>query len=87
VIAELSPSEHRGRGRPPCCPVELAIRILRLRALGLSYAKICDVLNAEEVSTPSGGSRWLKSHVDRLLHTKYIQEIRKELDLNAFDGP
>jgi hypothetical protein len=27
-------------------PHELAIRILLLRARGLSYAKICDILNA-----------------------------------------
>jgi hypothetical protein len=22
-----------------------------------------------------GGSRWLKSHVDQMLHTKYVQEL------------
>jgi hypothetical protein len=45
------------------------------------------VLNAEQVSTPTGGSRWLKSHVDRLLQTKYVREIRKELELSRFDDP
>jgi hypothetical protein len=87
VTAEPSPSERPGRGRPPCCPRELAIRILRLRARGLSYAKICYMLNAEQVPTPTGGSRWLKSHVDRLLHTRYVREIRMGLELSRFDEP
>ena len=87
MTAEPSPSEGRGRGRPPCCPPELAIQILRLRVRGLSYARICDVLNAEQVPTPTGGSRWLKSHVDRLLHTKYMREIRMGLELSRFDEP
>jgi hypothetical protein len=79
VTAGSAPSAQRGRGRPPCCSRELALRIIRLRARGLSYAKICDVLNADQVPTPMGGSHWLKSHVDRLLHTKYVQELGEEL--------
>jgi hypothetical protein len=45
------------------------------------------MLNAEQVPTPAGGSRWLKSHVDRLLHTKYTREIRMGLELSRFDEP
>lgn len=80
MTAGSAPSTQRGRGRPPCCSRDLALRIIRLRARGLSYAKICDVLNADQVQTPMGGSHWLKSHVDRLLHTKYVQELGEELE-------
>jgi hypothetical protein len=59
----------------------LAIRIIQLRASGLSYTKICDVLNAEQVPTPMGGSHWLKSHVDRLLHTQYVRDLVVETDV------
>lgn len=68
-------------GRPPCCTRELAIRVLMLRQRGRSLQAICDVLNAEGVPTPAGGSRWLKSYVDRLLHTRYAQEIRDEMNI------
>jgi hypothetical protein len=71
--------QPRRPGRPPCCSRELAIRIIQMRHLGHSYAQICTVLNAEQVPTPMGGSRWLKSHVDRLLHTQYVQDIKEEL--------
>lgn len=70
----------RGRGRPPCCSRELALWIVGLRQAGLSYAQICTMLNAEQVPTPVSGSRWLKSHVDRLLHTRWVQDIIRELD-------
>lgn len=65
----------RRPGRPPCCSRELAVRIIQLRRAGRSYAQICDVLNAEQIPTPMGGSRWLKSHVDRLLHTRWVKAI------------
>jgi hypothetical protein len=70
----------RRPGRPPCCPRELAIRVIQLHRQGLSYAQICAVLNAERIPTPLGGSRWLKSHVDRLLHTRWVREIIDGLD-------
>lgn len=63
------------RGRPPCCPRELAIRILSLRRQGLSYMQICEVLNAEGVPTPMGRSRWSKSTIDRVLHTQYVRDL------------
>jgi hypothetical protein len=58
----------------------LAIYIIELRSRGLSYARISDVLNEEGVPTPMGSSCWQKSHVDRLLHTKYVRDILRELD-------
>jgi Recombinase len=71
--------EHRGRGRPPCCPRELAVRVIHLQAEGLSYEGIAALLNAEGVPTPGGGTRWLKSSVDRLLHTRYAEQLLAEL--------
>lgn len=59
------------------------MRIIQLRARGLSYAKVSDVLNAEQVPTLMGGTRWTKSHVDRLWHTRYVQAIIKELGMVA----
>lgn len=70
----------RGRGRPPAGPRDLALQIIELRQRGLSYEQICAALNAAHVPTPMGGSLWLKSHVDRLLHTRWVQEIIRELD-------
>jgi hypothetical protein len=55
------------------------VRIIQLRHRGLSYEQIANALNDERVSTPMGGSRWLKSHVDRLLHTRWVQAIAEEL--------
>jgi len=70
----------RKAGRPPCCSRQLAVRIIQLRHRGLSYEQIANVLNAEQVPTPMGGTRWLKSHVDRLLHTRWVQDIISELN-------
>lgn len=50
-----------------------------MRRDGLSYVQICTVLNAARIPTPMGGSRWQKSHVDRLLHTKWVQELADTL--------
>jgi hypothetical protein len=73
-------AQPRRSGRPPCCSREVAVRIIELRKRELSYGQICTVLNAEQVPTPLGGSRWLKSHVDRLLHTRWVQDLIEELD-------
>ena len=72
------------RGRPPCCPRELAIRVIQLRRQGLSYAAISDVLNADGVPTPTGRPLWRKAYVDRLLHTRYVRDI---LESGACDQP
>ena len=74
----MSAPTNRGRGRPPRCSRELAIHIIQLQRRGLSYEGISAVLNKERIPTPAGGSRWLKSHVDRLLHTRYVQDIIEE---------
>jgi hypothetical protein len=79
VTAVLPTPASRRRGRPPRCSSELALRIIHLRRAGLSYEQIASVLNAEQTPTPMGGPRWLKSHVDRLLHTRWVREIADEL--------
>ena len=73
-------------GRPPSCPPELALRIIELRGRGLSYAQVADVLNANHIPTPMGGSHWMKSHVDRLLHTRFVQELINEEALSLASG-
>ena len=75
----MPPPAPRRRGRPPCCPRELAIQIIQLRRLSLSYAQISDVLNADSVPTPTGRPRWHREYVDRLLHTQYVRDILKEV--------
>ncbi len=39
------------------------------------------MLNAEGVPTPTGRPRWHKAYVDRLLHTRYVEELIKEIDV------
>lgn len=70
---------HRGRGRPPSCPRELALRIVQLHLQGWGYQAIGDMLNDEGIPTPLGRPHWSKSYVDRLLHTQYVREILQEL--------
>jgi hypothetical protein len=73
-------AQLRRPGRPPVCPREIALRAVQLRRQGLSYEAISLALNTEGVPTPMGGSRWLKSHVDRLLHTQYAREIAEDYE-------
>lgn len=68
----------RKRGRPPSCTRELAVRIIAMRRQGLTLMQICIVLNAHGVPTPTGRPLWQKSHIDRLLHTRYAQDIINE---------
>jgi hypothetical protein len=64
-------------GRPPCCPRELAARILSLNEdQGLSRQQIADLLNAEGIPTPMGLAPWSKWHVDGVLSRLYTREIR-----------
>ena len=49
-----------------------------MRRQGMSLREISYVLNAEGVLTPAGRTHWLKSYVDRVLHTHYVQEIISE---------
>ena len=53
VIPALVP---RRRGRPPCCSPELAIRIIRLRRQGLSYAAISGHLERGRYTDSGRGS-------------------------------
>ncbi|WP_440072254.1 recombinase family protein [Streptosporangium sp. OZ121] len=48
--------------------------IFRDRTQGFSLMEIGEVLNAEGVPTPAGRARWAKSYVDRLLHTRHVQQ-------------
>jgi len=36
-------------------------------------------LNAEGIPTPTGRPLWRKTHIDRLLHTRYVQNIIQEI--------
>jgi hypothetical protein len=72
----------KGRGRPPGCPRELVIRLHQLHyGQGVSYERISALLNAEGVPLPAGGSRWIKSAVERVLHTNHGRAIGRELGL------
>jgi hypothetical protein len=73
----------RRPGRPPCCPPEVSTLILDLRRKGLSYGQICIFLNAKQIPKPMGGSRWVKSNVVRILHTRYAREIIESHDNSA----
>lgn len=66
---------RRRAGRPPCCSLDAARRILELRDQGCSLRQIAKVLNAEALPTPMGRSTWGKSHVDRVLGTLYLEEL------------
>lgn len=83
MSAEISSRPGRRAGRPPVCPREVALHVVALRRQGLSYEAISEELNAEGVPTPMGGSRWLKSHVNRLLHTRYVREMGEENDASS----
>jgi hypothetical protein len=72
----------RRRGRPPCCPTEVVLRVITLRAQGMSLAAISTVLNEEGVRTPSGRRVWQKFHVDRLVLT-----LRRILGCTSHHGP
>jgi len=49
--------------------VRAGIRLISGQLLHAKRSQICAVLNREHIPIPMGGSVWLKSHVDRLLHT------------------
>jgi hypothetical protein len=84
-VSAVRPTPAPGRrGRPPCCPRELAIRVVQLRHQGLSYAAISAVLNAEGVPTPTGRPLWRKAYIDRLLHTRYVRDI---MESGLWDRP
>jgi len=63
---------HIGRPRAPLPAA--AARVAELRDAGKSLAQIADILNAEEVSTPSGRGRWAKSSVQNVVAKLAEQE-------------
>jgi hypothetical protein len=76
----------RRRGRPPCCPLELAIRVIRL-SQHLSCAQIAAVLNVDRIPTPTGRPQWRREYVDRLLHTQYVRDIiESEAEFQLLDA-
>ena len=75
MSAPYSTLQSRRPGRPPSCPREIVMWAIELRRQGLSYAEISAELNREGIPTPAGRPVWRKSYVDRLLHTRYAQEI------------
>lgn len=78
-MSVMSPlPQDRRVGRPPLCPPKIAFRVIELESQELSYSEIATVLNREGVPTPAGGHVWYKSCVDRLLHTRYVRELRAE---------
>lgn len=46
-----------------------------MRSQGVSYQRISDALNAEGIATPAGGSRWARTYVARLVHTRSAREM------------
>jgi hypothetical protein len=75
MSAPFSVSQTRRLGRPPACSQEVIVHVVELRCQGMSYAKISAELNREGIPTPAGRPVWQRSYVDRLLHTRYAQEI------------
>ena len=50
-------------GAPPLVPEDVAERIVRERARGVSYGRIAEQLNRDNVPTTRGGQRWYASTV------------------------
>jgi len=75
VSASYTDIQSQRPGRPPACSRAIVIHVVELRREGLSYAEISAELNREGIPTPAGRPVWHKSYVDRLLHTRYAEEI------------
>ena len=54
-------------GRPPTIAPDLAKRLRRMRAVGMTLEGICETLNREGVPTPRGGAEWRPSSIVRAL--------------------
>jgi hypothetical protein len=79
-LPTLETAAIRRPGRPPVCPPETARRILQLRTVGYSLRLIAETLNEQGIPTPLGLSPWTKSHVNRILHTRYVRELGTATD-------
>lgn len=66
----LQAAKNRGTvlGRPVTLSDSIARHIVALRASGKSLRAIADELNAKDVPTAQGGSRWFASTVNSVLH-------------------
>jgi len=82
-VSAVTAQPRRRAGRPPICPLETARRILELKDQGYSLRRIARSLNEEAVPTPMGLTRWSKSHVDGVLHTRYAREVLEERSAEA----
>ena len=73
-------TEAKQPGRPPGCHRDLVIRMYHLHyGQRVSYERVSEIFNAEGVPLPGGGSRWLRSSVERVMHTNYGKAIGREL--------
>ena len=70
LSGRLDEGEARPRGRPSSTPDALAARIRELRASGRTLQSICDLLNAEGVPTPRGGTHWRPSSLRAILRPR-----------------
>lgn len=76
----LAAAKRRGQrlGRPAAYPDDLRARIGTMRADGMTYAAIADVLDAEGVPTARPGSRWSASTVWRV-----VDSLRLDAEADA----
>jgi DNA invertase Pin-like site-specific DNA recombinase len=64
-------------GRPRQCPNDVLNRVPTLRAHGARLIDIAATLNAENIPTPGGGTKWWPSHVSRLQATQDAKDQAK----------
>jgi len=82
-------------GRPPAVEPDVADRIRRMRAAGLSLRQIADRLNAEGVPTAQGGAQWWPSTVRVVLRGRATARLadgtgvseRGRVNHSAFSTP
>jgi hypothetical protein len=80
-VTPQAPAKPRGRGRPSRLPRDVLARVVLLRREDWTLKAISDLLNAEGVPTPSGGTRWCPSHVSNLLYSRAAEEFEDDHDL------
>lgn len=62
-------------GRPRVLPIATTLRVLELRACGLSLQRVADCLNAEGVPTARGTAQWGKSSVAGVLDSAKLDAL------------
>ena len=78
MTGSVSLREPRRSGRPPCCSPEAQQRIRELIDQGESLRGIARILNSEGLSTPKQQAPWDKSHIWRILRTRYMRDLETE---------